>query len=344
MSEPETTQSTQTQKPAGGAETDAAQQERPYAILRIKRKRYEEPLDGLLVNQEVARPQGKRSRSGLNFFKFAETVEQGAWDDEQAKKDLENRLAALARESREEGERNSTRQEGLPTSKSAPAEMGQATPPTPSTAPPPAKRARPDETPRKYTILRREGPSTDPRIRRRMPAAPPRVWSMKELEAARAAKAQLALYDAVPSAGVAESGSVDSEVAKFLPLLQDYLKLEDPEALPTAERPAPTEKEDEGDYVYDIFYQRLTRDPSATLGNVGTLTDVPDELMLDDSDDDSDSEVYDTADEDSNAEDFYQNDYPDEESDHDSSEGSDMFHENSDHDEMMHDDDDHEWR
>lgn len=47
---------------------------------------------------------------------------------------------------------------------------------------------------------------------------------MKELEAARAAKAQLALYDAVPSAGVAESGSVDSEVAKFLPLLQDYLK------------------------------------------------------------------------------------------------------------------------
>lgn len=47
--------------------------------------------------------------------------------------------------------------------------------------------------------------------------------------------------------------------------------MQDPEALPTEARPAPTEKEDEGDYVYDIFYQRLTRDPSATLGNVATL-------------------------------------------------------------------------
>ena len=81
----------------------------------------------------------------------------------------QNRLAALARESREQGQAQTP---GLPTSKSAPASMGQATPPTPSTAPPPAKRARPDETPRKYTILKREGPSTDPQIRRRMPTAP----------------------------------------------------------------------------------------------------------------------------------------------------------------------------
>lgn len=57
----------------------------------------EHPLTSLcgcaVVNQDVARPKGKRSRSGLNFFKFAETVEQGAWDDEQAKWDLEVRLA-----------------------------------------------------------------------------------------------------------------------------------------------------------------------------------------------------------------------------------------------------------
>lgn len=52
----------------------------------------------------------------------------------------------------------------------------------------------------------------------------PKVWSLKELEAARAAKARLALYDAVPSAGATESSSMDSEIAKFLPLLQDYLK------------------------------------------------------------------------------------------------------------------------
>ena len=47
--------------------------------------------------------------------------------------------------------------------------------------------------------------------------------------------------------------------------------VEDPTALPTTTPPVQTPKDDEGDYVYDIFYQRLTRDPDATLGNVGTL-------------------------------------------------------------------------
>lgn len=51
MSETTTTQTIQaaqpeTQVPAA-TETDTAHQERPYAILRIKRKRNEEPLDGL---------------------------------------------------------------------------------------------------------------------------------------------------------------------------------------------------------------------------------------------------------------------------------------------------------
>ncbi|KAH9829691.1 uncharacterized protein C8Q71DRAFT_789558 [Rhodofomes roseus] len=338
------------------------QAERPYAILRIKRKRNEEPLDGLLVDREVARPKGKRSRAGLNFFKFAETVEQGAWDDEQTKKDLEARLAALARESRQEGEREPRQLAGLPSSKSAPADMGQSAPPATTTqpaateveaeaeaaAPPPTKRPRADETPRKYTILKREVPSTDPQVRRRMPVAPPKVWSMKELEAARAAQAGLAVYEAVPStSGIEASDSVDAEVAKFLPLLQDYLKLEDPVASPSVTPTPLPVKEDDSDYVYDIFYQRLMRDPSASLGNVGTLTGVPDELIVYDSDDDNDSEVYDTADEDSNAEDWYQNDYPDEESDRsDGSEGSDIFHDGSDREDMIYDDDSdgHEWR
>ncbi|KZT67116.1 hypothetical protein DAEQUDRAFT_746297 [Daedalea quercina L-15889] len=317
-------------EPAQIAATDAPEQQRPYAILRIKRKRNEEPLDGLLVNQDVPRPKGKRSRAGLNFFKFAETVEQGAWEDEQAKRDLE----AV-----------------MPASKSAPADMGQIASPTTPTEPP-AKRSRPNETPRKYTVLKREVPSTDPQVRRRIPSAPPKVWSMKELEAARAAQAQLTVYEAVPSSsGLAASTSVDPEVAKFLPLLQEYLKLEDTVAAPPATTLIPPTKEDDEDYVYDVFYQRLTRSPSAMLGNVGTLTDVPDELTLYDSDDDDDSEVYSArfheSDDWCTAEDWYQNDYPDEESDRDDdgSEGSDIFHDGSDHEDMMYDnDDDHEWR
>lgn len=92
------------QLPTG--ETLPEHPERPYAILRIKRKRNEEPLDGLgkchcflsfkrcaqeklsVVDPEAV-PRRKRSRGALNFFKFAATVEQNAWDDEKQKKDLQ---------------------------------------------------------------------------------------------------------------------------------------------------------------------------------------------------------------------------------------------------------------
>ena len=47
--------------------------------------------------------------------------------------------------------------------------------------------------------------------------------------------------------------------------------MEDPDALPTTAPPAQSDKDGEGDYVYDIFYQRRVRNPSAPLGNVGTL-------------------------------------------------------------------------
>ncbi|TFY56650.1 hypothetical protein EVJ58_g7507 [Rhodofomes roseus] len=302
-------------------------------------------------------PQGQASRAGLNFFKFAETVEQGAWDDEQTKKDLEARLAALARESRQEGEREPRQLAGLPSSKSAPADMGQSAPPATTTQPAATEveveveAAAPPPT--KTSEGGRDSPQVHyPQARGAVdgPASPetPKVWSMKELEAARAAQAGLAVYEAVPStSGIEASDSVDAEVAKFLPLLQDYLKLEDPVASPSVTPTPLPVKEDDSDYVYDIFYQRLMRDPSASLGNVGTLTGVPDELIVYDSDDDNDSEVYDTADEDSNAEDWYQNDYPDEESDRsDGSEGSDVFHDGSDREDMIYNDDSdgHEWR
>lgn len=42
----------------------------------------------LVVDPEAV-PSRKRSRGALNFFKFAETVEQNAWDDEKQKRDLE---------------------------------------------------------------------------------------------------------------------------------------------------------------------------------------------------------------------------------------------------------------
>jgi len=327
------------------------QQEKPYAILRIKRKRHEEPLDGLLVDPETV-SRRKRSRGALNFFKFAATVEQDAWDDEKQQKDLEARLADLARETAQ----NSV----LATSVSAPAIVEQTTQPAP---PPSTPHAKVDDPSRRYVVLKREVPASEPPAARRAHNAPPKIWSTKELEALRKLTG-FTMYDAVPSSSTlststSTSSEMDPEVAKFLPLLRDYLRLDDSgmvtppgsmPVLPPSGSAQPTM--DDSDYVYDVFYQRPTTfqelyEPSISMGNIGTLLDIPDELNLDDSD--SDSEVYDTDDEDSNAEDWYKNDYPDEEDPSDfsdGSEGSDVFHEHSDSDDIVNNDpsEDHEWR
>lgn len=75
----------------------------PYTILRIKRKRNEEPLEALgkfsfstgdwydpdafLVVESRIRK--KKSKGGLDVFQFAETVEPNAWQDERQTKDLQ---------------------------------------------------------------------------------------------------------------------------------------------------------------------------------------------------------------------------------------------------------------
>ena len=75
-----------------------------YTILRIKRKRNEEPLDALgkshISGSEQWRPhvsapviesttRRKKSRPGLGLFQFAETVERKAWDNEGERKGLQ---------------------------------------------------------------------------------------------------------------------------------------------------------------------------------------------------------------------------------------------------------------
>ena len=72
-------------------------------ILRIKRKRNEEPLDALgetLVNSDdmnhnlfiivvESRVRRKKSRGGVGVFQYAQTVENDAWDDVQRQKDIQ---------------------------------------------------------------------------------------------------------------------------------------------------------------------------------------------------------------------------------------------------------------
>ncbi|KAF8258930.1 hypothetical protein EI94DRAFT_1834689 [Lactarius quietus] len=275
-----------------------------YTILRIKRKRYEEPLDA-------------KKRGGLDVFQFAETVEPEAWGDRS--KDLQDRISAL--------EREQALKAGTQPVHDAPLSK------------------RPDISRQYKVVLEDSSPIPDP-------ASPPPVLGED--------KGQLdyKLYDAVLTSDA--TSSVDPEMEKFLPLLKEYLTIHDikPSTSRTSDSagtltpsgsrssapvavtaPIPIPPSDDPDYVWDVFYHRagLTNEYDAA-ANVATLTGLPNSLA-DPYASASESEEEDEADEDSNAEEYYKNDYPDEESsEYDTSEGSDIFHDGP------NDDDNNDWR
>jgi hypothetical protein len=139
------------------------------------------------------------------------------------------------------------------------------------------------------------------------------------------------MYDAVLEKPA--SSPTDTEMENFLPLLNDYLKLQD--------IPPPTMLESSPeDYVYDVFYRRaIGQNPAEYTGNVATLSGLP--PRSGDDSDESEDEVEDEADEDSNDEGYYKNDYPDEEDS-----DSDELHYNSDSSDEwgVQEDSDHDWR
>lgn len=283
-----------------------------YTILRIKRKRYEEPLDALVIESTVRR----KKRAGLDVFQFAETVEPEAWSDRS--KDLQDRISALEREQA----------------------LKAGTPPVNDASNP----KRPDISKQYKVVLEDSSPNPDP-------ASPPSVHGEDK------GQLDFKLYDAVLTSDA--TSSVDPEMEKFLPLLQEYLTIHDIKSTlrtsdsagtltPSGSRssapiaiaaPVPIPSSDDPDFVWDVFYHRagLTNEYDAA-ANVATLTGLPNSIA-DPYASASESEEEDEADEDSNAEEYYKNDYPDEESsEYDTSEGSDIFHDDP------NDYDNHDWR
>ncbi|KAI0823177.1 hypothetical protein BC628DRAFT_1421048 [Trametes gibbosa] len=318
------------------------QQQQPYAILRIKRKRNEEPLDALVVDSA---PRRKRSKGGLNVFQYAGTVEQAAWNDEQQKKALEKRIAGLARESAQKRPEEAIAAVPAPAAVPVPAPVPAAAPASPVKPKPthahPAMRHQ-HAAPRKtYTIVPQEDAAVASHGRKHDATAPPRVYSSKEIEAMKR-RAAFRTYDAVPSSAsgnIVPASETDREIEKFLPLLKDYLNVSDI-APPSAPADATGESMEE-DYVYDVFYHRPATlqelyEPG-TGSNIAKLTGLPPELSGLSGEDESDEEYDDEDDEDSNAEDWYTNDYPEEEDPESEEDLSDEFHEHSDAEDVMHD-------
>ncbi|KAI6042622.1 hypothetical protein EDC04DRAFT_2657488 [Pisolithus marmoratus] len=207
-----------------------------YTILRIKRKRTDEPLDALVVESRSRR---KKSRGGgLDVFQFAQTVEADAWDDARARQNLQSRISKLA-DSCGNGQASPVR-EVRPPGAGRPVEDGN----------------------RRYTVQAAE---EDPRVpSRRRPTSPPKVISAKD-----ALQNDFKMYDAVPAGQETAMQPLDPEMDKFLPMLQDYLRLSEVGSSFKGERVAPVK----GDYVWDVFYRRpYSLDEWQSLAaNVGTL-------------------------------------------------------------------------
>ncbi|KAL1935103.1 hypothetical protein VTP01DRAFT_4243 [Rhizomucor pusillus] len=265
-------------------------------ILRIKRKRNEEPLDALLLQDQSNAPDEKRLRkeggnlstSNLKIsatafptiFRLAETVEENSFKNLAEAEKLRERIARRAQ----------------PLSR----------PRTPETTEERKDKLMQDTMNKvrqaRYRVINQN------RARTLDDNTPPVVQSSSE----KAAQDLFQMYEAVredehqkqpklfPDEDLAED---DDIMCNFIPMVKEYLTLNEK-----------TAEESEDDYVYDVYYRD---DSNHNLGissaNIGSLVWFDEETQF--MNDDSESEPGDYGDEDSNAEDYYQNDYPDEESD-----------------------------
>ncbi|KAF8895310.1 hypothetical protein BD779DRAFT_1498770 [Infundibulicybe gibba] len=224
-------------------EIDSGTTASSYTILRIKRKRNEEPLDALVIESRVRR---KKSRGGMGVFQFAQTVEHDAWQDEGRQKDIQDQISRLARDTEASAE------------------------PKPSKAESPSTRPQKDDPYRRYTILKAENTEKEPQ--KDLPH-PPKVLSTKELQAK---KPDFRMYDAIlATEKSAPSAPIDSEMEKFLPMLNDYLRLHDLPTTSSSASLALSEKSGVEDYVWDVFYHRpATLSEWNQAAKVGTLYGV----------------------------------------------------------------------
>ncbi|KAL9559356.1 hypothetical protein PS6_000823 [Mucor atramentarius] len=269
-------------------------------ILRIKRKRTEEPLDALLVHQENEKRikrNNEKQKSVLSvsatalptLFRLAETVEQKSFLNLDEAKKLKDRISRRI-------------------------QPGTSRPQTPTSI-----EDRKDRLVReqkdashkaRYRVIHQNRAKVDE-------DAPPVKCDLMDPDAAvsvqssseKAAKDLFQMYEAVKDEDTSKQAKLfvdddiedpDDIMCNFIPMVKEYLTLQE------------REEEKEDDYVYDVYYRD---DENIEQGmnsmNIGSLVwfDEQSEYL----DDDSDSELGDNVDEDSNAEDYYQNDYPEEE-------------------------------
>ncbi|KAL1919555.1 uncharacterized protein VTP21DRAFT_2248 [Calcarisporiella thermophila] len=272
-----------------------------FALVRIKRKRNEEPLDALYVEQALTQPprekRAKKERSyslgqpeNPQLFCLAETVNSEYFNDDKAREELRDRIVKLKeKRAREESESSPPQEEREPIT-------------SPSKAP---VRFRVIHNKQKEVITNEDGiPEVLTSPKKGMAPEKNDVFQMydavKESNKKQGVKRHLREQQYDPSP--------DDIMCNFLPMVREYLTLNESRSSTTTSSSATAEDDDE--YVYDIYYRADPPDLRTAYRNVGALTwEGEDNYFLEDDVDTSDEDY---EEEDSNDEGFYTHDYPEE--------------------------------
>ncbi|KAG0346908.1 hypothetical protein BG004_000549, partial [Podila humilis] len=321
------------------AETSVSTTNDGLTILRIKRKRHEEPLDTLVVQQQFDKLAGKKQKKaadGLDgiekeiekvlaetdkpkespaVFRLATTVNKEIFKDPTQSQQLRDTITHLAETPRPKSrlsekqpseieKRMSLRRENLTNSLKGD-----------------AKTAR-------YRVINqnRAGLSSSD--------IPPEVKSSVQV-AAEAALDMFKMYDAVKEEEPKSKKQLEKEaeeaeiMCNFLPMVREYLSISDrvhdplinPDGNESTSRPLSSmshssrksDYDSDDEYVYDIYYRDINADHQQEskhrgIGSLLWFSDDEGNFMNEDESSDDDFE-----DSDSNAEDYYQNDYPEDE-------------------------------
>lgn len=277
-------QSTRTDSPEG------------ITILRVKRKREQEPLEALLIHRQKKRPQYEHPRHTLlkqqsveddsdtdsmmestTLFSLGETISEMDFRDAQKRQALQDRLTSLYN-----GE-----------------EMDAAG----------IGRLSLDEKPKrqqsKFRVMgKREVSMTSP-------AVIPKVLGAEDME--KGDRLKIKMYDAVneteiqpPLSPMAVDNTRRRSIQTLPPSTSHEERMMD-ELVPMVDHYLSFEQQMAPEYMYDFYYTSNNNRPTGdNVGSVMWIDDV-DEFLGEESEDSFDDE-----DEDSNAEDYYANDYPDE--------------------------------
>jgi len=311
----------------------------PVTLLRIKRKRNEEPLEALLVDD----PKIKVSRTnaaGAKYFRLADTFDTSGFDEIEKTRQLQEKIASKSFTTSQK------QSASIPNS-------DQVT--SPSLCSP------------RFKIISRNDVVLDDDTGFKTSSLVHMYDAIKETVPEPPI---LDVFDALKNPQAAMGIQSDELVCNLLPMIREFLSLKDAGErdldrqkaigqVESIENPQDeTDKWDRvspandigiaDDYVYDFYFHDENAIDVLTNTKVGSLVWVEDDIVVLDEDDvESDQN---TDDVDSNAEDYYGNDYPEEDGNEEA--WSDLVDERSnpflnddddDDDDYNDDDDDHDY-